>query len=185
MTSILQPLDVYWFARFKAFVRARLQRIRAEAGVMEIDVEMLVVSVCAAVRSLLHCRSWAFAFERLGFGTNQANVSKRVLACLGLDAAPVVTSGKPSAAQLQLCFPGGARLHPARVWEPGAVLPKAGGAVAAKACAKAVAAPCVAGPPAARPMTRAHAKVLAAAKAKSESPVGVILGVRKRPASVA
>lgn len=106
VTWLLQPLDVYVFHQFKiALFRECLRARIAAPGGATFDVPRLVNSLCAAIRCVLEGSPWAHAFDRCGFGLRQAGLGSRVRSALQLDAPPCMPDGRPSAEQLQRCFP--------------------------------------------------------------------------------
>jgi hypothetical protein len=106
VTWLLQPLDVYTFHQFKLFLvrdclRARI-RSRDSAAY---DVPRLVDCLCNAIRCVLEGRSWAYAFDRCGFGQHQAALGERVRSALQISGVPPISDAQPTREQFQCCFP--------------------------------------------------------------------------------
>ena len=80
-----------------------------------------------AIRVVLQGERWGLAFDRDGFGQNQAQVSTYIRRQGQLEASFAASAARPGEEQLRLCFPYGARVHlpsvlpaaPAAVASPG------------------------------------------------------------------
>ena len=105
LTWLLQPLDTHGFAAFKKLV-AQLFHDKRLYGADGFDgLKTLVVSVASAVTDLMAKKSWAPSFAGNGLSMKQGKVRKTITTFLDLRRPLVVSSEKPSKAQLQLCFP--------------------------------------------------------------------------------
>jgi hypothetical protein len=138
MTWLMQPLDIRGFFPFKMVLQKEYQacRIRAAGGV--VSVADWLACVCAAIRTVLQGRCWASAFDAAGFSPNQAGVSERTRAILGMDPALHVGAAQPTLDQLGLCFPKRSKVPSKAIWKACEVAPKFVGVVP-RAKAKAVA----------------------------------------------
>ena len=105
LTWLLQPCDTDAFQLYKVFLRMAYQRARLLTADGELTTAQFMLALYDAIRNVLQGHRWAGAFEKNGFGTGQAQVSKYILENLQLDAAPQVPSTMPTAETLALCFP--------------------------------------------------------------------------------
>ena len=105
LTWLLQPLDTHAFSLYKLHLQKAYQAMRILTDDGVVGVAELLESVYIAIREVLESSEWATAFDRDGFGTQQAGVSQRVLKEMQLDVPVVVSAARPVAAQLAACFP--------------------------------------------------------------------------------
>ena len=110
MTWLLQPLDTHAFKPYKENLREAYQRARLRTATGELTIAQFVAALCGTIRHVLQGRRWASAFDRDGFGQQQALVSRTVLKRLQLQAPPAITAAAPSVQQLQLCYPKKAKV---------------------------------------------------------------------------
>ena len=105
VTYCLQPLDVYVFSNIKGSMRQSFQErnIMTQSGQVSFDSSITVY--CRAVEKVLHSRSWAHAFERLGLTGTQENVSARLQRYMAVDSIYTVSKDFPTLGELQSCFP--------------------------------------------------------------------------------
>ena len=105
MTWLLQPLDTDVFSALKARIQEESQRVRMRIPERPLDVTTLITCVCNAARHVLEGRTWAAAFDRNGYGANQAELGSRVRRSLEIDAPPVIPSSRPSLCHIRSCLP--------------------------------------------------------------------------------
>ena len=106
LTCILQPLDTHIFGPFKHWLRVRCQQGQTQKESGKLDAELLVKCVCHCIQEVLEGRSWQKAFLDTGLSGDQASVSQRVLAQIGLHALPSISCKIPELHHLQVIFPG-------------------------------------------------------------------------------
>jgi hypothetical protein len=133
MTWLLQALDIRAFFPFKMVLQKEYQacRIRAAGGV--VPVAEWLACVCTAIRKVLQGRCWASAFDAAGYSPNQAGLSGRTKAALGVDAALHVGAAQPTVDQLRLCFPKRSKVPSDAIWKASEVAPKVKAVVVGKA----------------------------------------------------
>jgi len=122
VTYAMQPLDVYAFASVKGKYKLTSQEQNIANVSTHVDLQFSVKSLAHAIRRVILDKPWGQAFDRLGYAGSQANVSKRLLAKMGMGSPPA--SGPavfPTLTQLQLCFPTNYAIPVASVFE-GAVI---------------------------------------------------------------
>ena len=92
------PLDTRAFIPFKILLQKAYQacRIRAAGG---------RGACCRLAGVFLHRSPNGLAGAVLGYSLNQAGLSERTKAALGMDAALRIGTAEPSMDQLRLCFP--------------------------------------------------------------------------------
>lgn len=117
LTWLLQPLDTHAFLPYKVHLQKEYQEARVGIADGVVRMADLLRCVHAAMERVIRGRAWAVSFERDGFGLGQLGVSQRVLAHLGLEAPPTISSLRPSLEQLQRCFPKRAQVPEAQIWE--------------------------------------------------------------------
>jgi len=104
LTWLLQPLDTHVFRKYKSCLRALYQEIRVQQGASDIGIAAFLGCVHRAIRQVLQGNAWAHAFLGVGFGGGQAHLERFVLRSVGLAAPPALPSGRPSNAEISLCF---------------------------------------------------------------------------------
>lgn len=105
ITYALQPLDVYVFALYKRKLRLAAQERAIATGSSAVTLEQTVLALVTAITSVLHGRSWAHAFSRLGLNGQQNDVSETLLKHMAVSATPMVGASFPKLRDLQNCFP--------------------------------------------------------------------------------
>ena len=105
LTWRLQPLDTHGFHPFKIAVHQVYQRNRACTRRGEVDTALFLQSVYEAIRLVFEGREWHRAFEHNGFGLRQTLIAHATKAELQLKRAVIIEPGRPSSAELALCFP--------------------------------------------------------------------------------
>ena len=103
-TWLLQPLDVYIFARFKAALESRAMERRSIVRFGHPTAHMIRY-LFEAVEEIFTARSWAHAFDRLGLNGDVAPTSTNLLKSLQWDAFPHISRERPSNEQLALSWP--------------------------------------------------------------------------------
>jgi hypothetical protein len=131
LTWLLQPLDVRTFAPYKIQIQKEYQAFRLQAPDGVVGVRDWLASVCAAIRVVLQGRPWAPAFASVGLSPNQAGMSERTKAALGVGAAFKVGAERPTDEQLKACFPKRSKIPSKAIWRACDFLPKAPAAVVA------------------------------------------------------
>lgn len=110
ITYALQPLDVYVFAQYKRKLRQTAQEQAIRARSSGVTLEGTILATSSTVTELLHGRSWAHAFSRLGLHGRQNDVSRNLLKHIAVEETPVVGAGFPELKDLVNCWPS--RLEP-------------------------------------------------------------------------
>ena len=118
MTWLLQPLDTDAFRPYKAHLRNAYQEARIKSAAGDLSVSEFMPCVYSAIAHILQGRPWATAFERGGFGDQQAEISQTVRDELRLDGPVHVPALRPTEAQLKCCFPRRSNIPSATIWSP-------------------------------------------------------------------
>ena len=103
-TSLLQPLDTHVFARYKLFLRQRLQRQLMSGDNKDIHVTQVLEALMEAMKGVLQRHEWAPVFEQNGFGEVFV-VRQSLLTLLEWKEIPQITAELPSFSQFKNCFP--------------------------------------------------------------------------------
>ena len=106
-TGILQPLDIYVFAQLKQSLRHAYQTSCIDVSASSCTLGVSVLLLMEVIPKVLLSRCWRPAFEHLGHGGNQHDLSKRVLQSMNLTEAPCIAATFPTLADLAYCFPRG------------------------------------------------------------------------------
>lgn len=110
MTSLMQPCDTHVFARYKGFLRKRLEQHRLESATGSTTTQQVVETMCEGIREVLEGRSWVRAFQHTGLREQQRHVGSSFLRKLQWTEAPSVSSELPSLQQLQAVYRAGATI---------------------------------------------------------------------------
>jgi hypothetical protein len=131
LTWLMQPLDVYVFAKFKATIR-ELQRVgRKNAADHKLPAGAWITLAGEAIQKVLVNTDWSEAFSKLGLGSADAELNKR-LAPYMLNPADVIAA-EPTDEEIELLI-GRHRVDVARhfVNGPRRVIERRGAASAAE-----------------------------------------------------
>ena len=123
-TWLLQPLDTDVFLPYKVQLRKAFQRARLGTVDGSLSISQFLGCVLEAVQVVLNGRGWAAAFDRNGFGCDQAALAASIARQLGVELPLNIPSSRPSADQIQLCFPRNATVPHVSLWRPYAVPPR-------------------------------------------------------------
>ena len=115
-TWLLQPLDTHVFRGFKAALRRACVRERVLTADGRLAIAGLLRSLSVAVGEVLTVVDWSAALDHNGFGAAQAGASERVRDRVGGPGGLVDPAGRPTVAELQLCFPANRACPSAAVW---------------------------------------------------------------------
>jgi|NorSeaMetagenome_1021524.scaffolds.fasta_scaffold05073_2 hypothetical protein len=99
-TEHLQVPDTHVFAPFKAMLRERCDRARAENG-GDMTMPMYIRSLRVALDTVVFGRSWAAAFDHNGFGKLQCNLGPKLQPYMCVEA----TLGPPTLQDIEMCCP--------------------------------------------------------------------------------
>jgi hypothetical protein len=105
-TSLLQPLDVAVFAKFKGWVVKETERLRLTSASGRLTRPEILGLYRQGVDAVIRRGSWGRAFDLCGLG-DPAAVSRRLLERLGHGELFAVGDSLPSAADLEAVFPRG------------------------------------------------------------------------------
>ena len=110
LTSLLQPLDVYAFARYKSALRTAWHSIRSSSSGGAVSPRDWMLMIFRATR-LLQRTSWKHAFLRTGLLAEQSCVSSTILEESGWESLPCIESGVPTDDQVACIFPRKRKLN--------------------------------------------------------------------------
>jgi len=110
MTSMMQPCDTHVFARYKSFLRKRLEQHRLASVAGCNTTQQVVETMCEGIREVLEGRSWVRAFQHTGLREQQRHVGRSFLRKLQWAEPPSVSSELPSLRQLQAVYRAGATI---------------------------------------------------------------------------
>ena len=123
MTHAMQPLDVYGFAPFKAYLRRRYREEQLRTAQPVLRPSQAAALVGEAATTALPACNWDTFFDRCGYGRSQALVKTFLLEQLGAGAPPAIAAGAPSAEELALCLPRRRRIEPSLLRHAGHDVP--------------------------------------------------------------
>lgn len=103
-THVFQMLDTDVFARFKLFFRRGLQERMAMSPNADLDTEVVLEEMNAAISTIVNSLDWSATFRKNGF-SNEAFARKKLLDALQWDAYPLLPSVLPSYEAFQEIFP--------------------------------------------------------------------------------
>ena len=108
MTSLLQPLDVYVFARFKSALSAAFEQLGHSSSDGHVQLGDFAEQVLRVAKHLLFNKDWTWAFRKCGFGNRQRDLAKTLLDKVpDIRPAPDQDPDLPSLAELKALWPGG------------------------------------------------------------------------------
>lgn len=116
-TWLLQPLDVVVFRIYKARLRKKIHELRLSSPNGKHSKLQWIQAVIDTITELLDNNDWSSAFEKVGLGSNQANVSQYVRDQFGDLGMPAIADAPPSDQVVSNLFPN------RRPFTPGMVFP--------------------------------------------------------------
>ena len=114
-TWLLQPADTSCFLHFKRRLRTLQMQAAAQSEDGMISTQRWLTNIGSAVRSVIRGTKWRTAFEETGWCCQQKQLSGFVLKCLEWTVPPELEPGPPSTAELESCFPKGAKHGPGEI----------------------------------------------------------------------
>ena len=114
---MLQPLDVFVFARFKLQVRQQLHQQLLSAASQYQSNQHVPKTCLEIIQRFLLQQSWSHCFTKLGYTDRQQKITPRILRQLQWIQLPEIPVTKPTLQEITPCFPKN-RLIPFRTLFP-------------------------------------------------------------------
>ena len=108
-TWLLQPCDTHAFAEYKRYIkRLWMDKLSASSG--RRNVYEIVQIVAGAIRHVLQCIKWKYAFQENGLTEDMKATSKYILSQLEWKELPPIVARPPSMDMLAKAWPANRRL---------------------------------------------------------------------------
>ena len=117
MTALLQPLDVYGFRGYKAYLRREYHALQLSSPTGTVSHSAWLQLLARAASSHLSSRRWARAFEGVGCG-QAPHLHSKLKRLLALQQTPQCSGRRPTAAEIHSILPSRKRTASAALLLP-------------------------------------------------------------------